>query len=315
MGKRAEPSTTSVASVEAEFNISDDEGSQESVKKPPPHPQSSMRIWVPGSMLHQVHPGLVEDYAMQEEARKTKKTTRKGKAKVDDGDHSDTQSSSSVQVHSRRSQLANPAATDLACQSSRADLDPWFSSGGNNAVGSLSSAAIKSNFLFTFPDPESLSDDKNSPHDDNMLVDEPVQEDDLPPSRFDTLFDQVMGLSKKPSRSSKASNQKKRCKNLGSETLAKLDKLETRDRGRVTKRQKITHEAPVSVGCLSYQPFPMMPALSDSEATSSCSLALRIAKGSASLRRTAFRPSIYPEPSSSQESRLSSQADDFIDLT
>ena len=301
-GKRAEPSAMSAASMEDEFNdISHGERPKNGTKKPPPHPDSSMRIWVPGSMLHQVHPGLVEDYTIGEEARKTKKTTKKGTAEVvndDDHHHSDTQQSSLERQHSRR-QPDNPAAMELAYQDNSPRLDPWFMSDG--VVSPISTTE----FLFAFPDPESHGN-KNPPHDDseNILVDNSVPKDSLPLRSEAGFSDRSLG----------ASNKKKRGKNLVSDTLAKLDKLAS---GRVTKRQKITHVdiAGVSVGCPSYQPFPIMPILNGSEEASPNSLARPLRQASVPLRRTALHPCVYPEPSSSQESRLSSETDDFVDLT
>jgi hypothetical protein len=144
-----------------------------------------------------------------------------------------------------------------------------------------------------------------------MLLDDSVQEDDLPPSRFEALFDQVMGLSKQPSRSFKTSDQKKRRRNVVSDALTKLDKLEAQNDGRSIKRQKLAHSNEAAVSP-SFQPFPMIPALSGSEDAAWSSPALPVGKafkGSTTLRR------IYPAPSSSQGSRLSSRSDDFIDLT
>lgn len=104
--------------------------------------------------------------------------------------------SSVARFHSRRCHTVNPPAIGLACQSDRDDLDPsWFSSDRNGVESPLGSA---SNFLFTFPDPESLSNNESLPDDDlngNMLVDEYAEEDNLSPSRSDDLFDQIMGLS------------------------------------------------------------------------------------------------------------------------
>ena len=82
-GKQVDPSPTSTHSRKEGFNnISDDERPS-SVKKPPPHPESSICIWVPWTMLHQVHPGLIANYAMEEEAKKMKNTIKNGKAKAD----------------------------------------------------------------------------------------------------------------------------------------------------------------------------------------------------------------------------------------
>lgn len=316
-GKRAEPSTTSSSSMEDELNnVSDGERPRNGAKKPPPHPESLMRIWVPGSMLHQVHPRLVEDYTREVETRKTKKTTRKAKAKVDDdGENPEARSNSAEleQVRPRRKQPDDPglAVTDVrpASHHSQAQSDPWFSLGENGITHSLETPS-SSSFLFTFPDPEYLGDDKISSRDDfnkQTLVHELAQEDDIDPSamqspipsRFDTLFDQVMGFAQKTSRSTKASNQKKRRRNPPpGNVLSKLDKLDARIDERLAKRRKI-HAKEAAITSTEYQPFPMIPALSDVDA----------------FPHTNFRSCAYPEPSSSQTSRSSPQSDNFIDLT
>ncbi|KAG6891749.1 hypothetical protein C0992_006170 [Termitomyces sp. T32_za158] len=54
------------------------------MRRPPPAPQSILRLWIPGSILHQVHPGLVEDYAMEEEARASKEPKGREKRKADE---------------------------------------------------------------------------------------------------------------------------------------------------------------------------------------------------------------------------------------
>lgn len=43
---------------------------------------SAVWMWIPASIFHQVHPGLVEDYTIMEEAKKNKKTRSKGKGKA-----------------------------------------------------------------------------------------------------------------------------------------------------------------------------------------------------------------------------------------
>ncbi|KAF8879681.1 hypothetical protein CPB85DRAFT_1443135 [Mucidula mucida] len=51
-------------------------------QKETPQPDSTLRMWIPAGLMHQVHPGLVEDYTAIEEERERKKNAKgKGKGK------------------------------------------------------------------------------------------------------------------------------------------------------------------------------------------------------------------------------------------
>lgn len=51
-------------------------------QKETPQPDSTLRMWIPAGLMHQVHPGLVEDYTAVEEERERKKNAKgKGKGK------------------------------------------------------------------------------------------------------------------------------------------------------------------------------------------------------------------------------------------
>ncbi|KAL0956100.1 hypothetical protein HGRIS_002268 [Hohenbuehelia grisea] len=70
----------------------DDGQATKATKKSPPEPMSTLRLWIPAPMMHQVHPGLVEDFTMAEEAKRNKKANKgKGKARAvaQDDDHED----------------------------------------------------------------------------------------------------------------------------------------------------------------------------------------------------------------------------------
>jgi Holliday junction resolvase YEN1 len=56
-------------------------GDDKQRKKPTPEPESTLRMWIPGVMLQQVHPALVEDYL--------EKMSGKGKGKMPDDSESD----------------------------------------------------------------------------------------------------------------------------------------------------------------------------------------------------------------------------------
>lgn len=61
-------------------------GSAKSPKKPAPDPDSLMRIWVPASILRQVHPDLVEDYESSVQAKRSGGGKGKGKAPTRESD-------------------------------------------------------------------------------------------------------------------------------------------------------------------------------------------------------------------------------------
>ncbi|KZT08478.1 PIN domain-like protein [Laetiporus sulphureus 93-53] len=70
--------------------IRSSQGSQQgkrAAKKMPPDPHSIMKIWIPASMMHRVHPELVEDYNADVEAERTKKNVaRKRKQQFEENE-------------------------------------------------------------------------------------------------------------------------------------------------------------------------------------------------------------------------------------
>ncbi|KAL6308181.1 hypothetical protein BKA93DRAFT_700456, partial [Sparassis latifolia] len=58
-----------------EFLLGSSQQGEKSSKKPPPDPYSVLRIWLPASIMRQVHPGLVENFEAAEEAKLMKKST------------------------------------------------------------------------------------------------------------------------------------------------------------------------------------------------------------------------------------------------
>ncbi|KAJ7039248.1 PIN domain-like protein [Mycena alexandri] len=69
-------------------------GGDPPTKKPTPEPESTMRMWIPASMLSGVHPALVEDFF--ESKASGKKGKRKGNARGDDDDEEDESDSESI---------------------------------------------------------------------------------------------------------------------------------------------------------------------------------------------------------------------------
>lgn len=325
-GTRPEP-----PSAGAEDGISDDEGeaTKKGPKKPPPPPESIMRIWIPASILHQVHPGLVEDFVMAEEAKKNKSTKGKGKTRAIDEDEGHRKAPASSPTRTPRhaaakktSCIANThvdAPLDVIMAHQNVVLDPWFT--GIEATGS------PERFLFTFPDPDNpyTSEDQQdiqadfgipptADEDHAMLPDDGHPEDDLPRTRFDALCDQILDGKVGKSRASKTTKSRKRPKDL----VSKLDTFEAGVRRRAEKRRKVSHDASKDIYVPPQsQPFPFLPDLSDSDDLPlGPSQSWRSVGASTSRRHATIQPRFYPEPSSSQDSRLSyGPSDDILDLT
>ncbi|RDB25347.1 Flap endonuclease GEN 1 [Hypsizygus marmoreus] len=313
MGTRAEP----------------DPSTKKQTQTAPPDPNESLLLWVPGSMLHQAHPGLVEDYAMKEEAKKNKQANGKGKRKArdmqeDDEDEDEPPPSppptQQVPIEPQhRTHEARPTPPEFIVD--KPALDPWFMSGEGESM----------RFLFSFPDPDppQFSDDEPDSHfpppgNEDMVLSEPVHdmppEDDMPRNDFDRLCDAILdGRSKKPNakkpRIAKGTKQRSSSSSTSSrirasdDILTKLDKLEARQ---AAKRRRVSTQTD-ELFVVSSQPFPLLPELSDPQRASSS----RSYKPSASSSQNlaSLPRHVYPEPSSSQESRLSPWSDDFIDLT
>lgn len=154
--------------------LGDGSQSKRDPKKPPPDPNSVMRMWIPASMLHQVHPALVEEFVFADEAKKAKQANKgkgKGKAKAkavdsdDDEDDEVPSSSSPMKTHMDPSwnqpRISNSTAT-LSEGPSR-HYDPWF------ADEDHASPSHPATFLFSFPDPDDPTalDEKSDKGDDD----------------------------------------------------------------------------------------------------------------------------------------------------
>ncbi|KAJ3491071.1 hypothetical protein NLI96_g1005 [Meripilus lineatus] len=108
VGSRPDPPLTAGAGDEEIDNIYEKDhptqSSPKGPKKPPPDPYSLVRLWLPASIIRQVHPKLVKDFEDAEAAKKAGKQKtaspkkRKGKERAreesdeDDDDKSDTES-------------------------------------------------------------------------------------------------------------------------------------------------------------------------------------------------------------------------------
>ncbi|KAF5385984.1 hypothetical protein D9615_002413 [Tricholomella constricta] len=193
-----------------------------SPRKPPPHPDSILRLWVPGSMLRHVHPKLIEDYMLREEAKENKSPRTKGKRKAatleeEDEAEDDKAAASSLTSTVRQTldqapidgmaRTALPAPWHPELTESHVLLNPRFS-------GNLKGHSMRMRFLFTFPDPDEpgfteFDADSRAPFENDMLLSNGDIPDDAPGTSFDTLGDQISdGRGKK----SKAKNQQSEAK-------------------------------------------------------------------------------------------------------
>ena len=94
-------------------------GSQKTgAKKPPPDPYSTMRLWLPASIMRQVHPSLVEDFEAGEEAKKkakkagtpARKRKRREDTNVEAGHVAERPELAALPAPAPRPQVVPPAA-------------------------------------------------------------------------------------------------------------------------------------------------------------------------------------------------------------
>ena len=349
-GKRHVPSHNAVP-VEDEFDIlMHGEGSQQGPKKLPPDPHSHMRIWIPASIMHQVHPGLVEEFAIVDEVKNNRmvRGKKKGKPSVldeDDGDREvglDNSPAKTAPKPKRKlakqgSNTANVNPTQIYSDGPSRSIDPdasWTPQEANIAGQSRFQDA-KRGFLFYFTDPETLTvlddDDPLQQNLQEMPLDK-LEYDNGPPNRFDLLFDQIMGVSGKTSRARKAGPRRKRPR-----TSASLDADGPNSiQGGTGKRRKTTHgessvdhiatnphrsthkpQAPTSFNSKVLELFSDsegMPSSHSGPSRGHTSSAIHRNTSAVAAAQIRTRQPYYPTLSSSQESDLKS-LEDMIDLT
>ncbi|KAH7915223.1 hypothetical protein BJ138DRAFT_1055368 [Hygrophoropsis aurantiaca] len=277
-GKRPERPGPYPADDFEDLGEASSQGSKIAAKKPPPDPEASMRMWIPASMMRQVHPSLVLDYEAVEGAKQSKKSdaangkwaSRKGKKRAN---ASDVENEPELSAHPVQPSRALPRSAWEADYAEFHDPVPTGESSTTRLEREMlehyskhsfaespklpTSRAMSlglqktSGFLFTIPNPDdpSLVDPE--------FVDEPPVENtnnsedaDPPPDRFDRLFDQVMGYDKDgvrvpkstSSHSNKKSNRvpsKRYPTNLDSTVGASGS-----DSTRTTKKRKVTPSIP-----------------------------------------------------------------------
>ncbi|KAG5646282.1 hypothetical protein DXG03_003878 [Asterophora parasitica] len=319
-------------------------------KTPPPPPDSMLRLWIPASMLRQVHPGLVEDYLMREEAKKNKTPRARGKRRAATSEEDDE------------------TDDDRLRPSSPVDPLRWIP---NHPGPGPAEATPRVRFHFTCPNPDepdftelkfdSHSDEglanaiagrriqranasgsqspaksqrrgiKRRTDGDDVLDDTPIDDDDAP-HPFNDLWDQLLDSPRKKDKSAKKPRASKATKPAAisfpeihplDSLLIKLDKVEIR---RTAKRQKLaktppesSDEALTSALARASASLPELPKLdypqgSQGSSTSSFSSSRPWETTKPGRKRRAPHYTYYPEASSSQDSRLSWH-DDVIDLT
>ncbi|KAK0218358.1 hypothetical protein EDD85DRAFT_1029291 [Armillaria nabsnona] len=122
-------------------------------KKEDADPHSKMLMWIPASMMHQVHPGLVEDFSVAEGAKSQKKANR-GKGKASRGTQEemgsgrrDTAPQPRDPQQTRRSAMSSgiSVASDSVAPYAESELEPLGRSTQDDNGGG---------FIFTFPNPD-----------------------------------------------------------------------------------------------------------------------------------------------------------------
>jgi hypothetical protein len=331
-----------------------DESPRKTAKNPAPDPDSTMPMWLPASMMRQVHPGLVEDFEVAKEAEKNRKSAGKGKRKekvTEDDYSSDVDLPGSpikappkrklptAQKAPKNTGIVSPTRGPAQAGSSASVIDPWFIVDQDHPAGpswSPSSNALSAYFLCSEnpDDPASALDSGDDiPSDDDV-----PPEEDQPRDRFDVLFDQIMGITGNSSRPQKSTNTRRK-----RPMVFPVDEIEGGSQGRssiarTVKRHKTSHAPPVleqPVATKRNRPQPHFrrsvdvdadaTELNDFEDLSSFSIASKMPVVGSSRSRSrpvaSSQPQTtnryYPEPSSSQDSRLNflDDTDVIIDLT
>lgn len=334
-GVRPEPAAS--ASLADEFEDIMDDGSikpKKGSKKPPPEPHSLQRMWLPASMIRHVHPGLVEEFEAAEEAKKTKKSRGKGKgkAKANESDSDASDSSPPIKAppkpKTKHQPAKGPKATDddqilpsgclTRTSSSSSIIDPWFTS-EQDLSDELppSSDAMSAYFLCSEnPDDPSApnSEDEGPPVDVSDGDDGPLEED-LPRDKFDILFDQVMGISARASRPTKATISRRKRPRV-STTHDGVDATEDFNltQARAIKRKKAdvpdlppTRPRPIA------RPVTKRPTVVDESGKSQSA---HVVTSSTILHHAQPERRLYhARSSSSQSGGLFPDEDDIIDLT
>ncbi|KAG6837786.1 hypothetical protein H0H93_001713 [Arthromyces matolae] len=95
-----------------EWAEEDDEENGKGAKKPPPIPESTMRIWMPACMVRLVEPRLLEEFEAVQEAKQAKKARKgksKAKASVDHGSNSEEENVPAVKAKTKASSQSTTA--------------------------------------------------------------------------------------------------------------------------------------------------------------------------------------------------------------
>lgn len=148
-------------------------GSQKAAKRPPPDPYSTMRLWLPASIMRQVHPSLVEEFEAAEEAKRARKAStparkrkRREDANVEGNEEAERDRPASPAPAPRprpRPRAAQPAAIALPAEepAQERELPSASVRGGRttrieiDALAPSSLPVRQCDFYFTFPDPDS----------------------------------------------------------------------------------------------------------------------------------------------------------------
>ncbi|KII92167.1 hypothetical protein PLICRDRAFT_172297 [Plicaturopsis crispa FD-325 SS-3] len=246
-----------------------DPGTTKELKTPPPEPNSPMLMWIPVSMMRQVHPRLVEEYEFGAGAKKQKASRGKGKAKATSGDEESASGMESSPVRAPpkpRKRAANAASSSSASAGPSRAIPDGALAGPSRAQPSASG------FLFTFPNPDdpsmlAMSDNEDAPTQErggriDVLYNEIMgatglsqqsqrpqrpaasdAEDDPPQQRdaMDRIFDQIMGPEPGASRSRKKAPARKRPRLSAPDVPSRNARAKGTAKSNASKRRKTTH--------------------------------------------------------------------------
>ncbi|TFY70857.1 hypothetical protein EVG20_g2154 [Dentipellis fragilis] len=164
-GKRGQPPSREEIEAMDPFNVEFDPSSQRKVprspKKLPAHPDSPMRMWIPVSMIQQVHPDLVAKFEADEAAKKAGKGKGKRTARGSSPDFNteDEAAPPSSYTSSQPFPAASQASSSNSYAETRSHVDSRQPTTLNSPATQTSTEVQRTStsrpaFLFWFPNPD-----------------------------------------------------------------------------------------------------------------------------------------------------------------
>ncbi|KAA1474332.1 hypothetical protein DENSPDRAFT_873329 [Dentipellis sp. KUC8613] len=164
-GNRGQPPTREEIEAMDPFNVEFGSSSQRKVprspKKPPADPDSPMRMWIPASIIQQVHPDLIEKFEADEAAKKAGKG--KGKRTVRGSSPNFNAEDEATPASSYTSSQPYPTPSQASSSTSYAGTRPPVDSrplathkfqATQNSTEVQRTTSSRPGFLFSFPNPD-----------------------------------------------------------------------------------------------------------------------------------------------------------------